>query len=320
MKTSYLNRSFSNRSKSPPLSAAKPGRQMRTRFPAAVLLVFMLVVFGALPAYANNPPGTVGEVMFAYLIPIAMIMLTMLAGGYTIINRLKPPGADSKSKVVSYLKTAAKTVFWLFIIIWSLAFAGMSLLLCLAFGIYAIYRSGQLIRWGMIARRTVGKPDYLHDARPSRLISSGCALAVITVIMSLLTLVFVQHGTSYGTGGYMLRLEKTDLKNMVSLETKRLELTRDKKRNRKELDNLDAALASQKEKIRDARRRYIMEPKKDGKSFTVFLLPAKESMMFTYPSYRADVDAEGKYKIRRAWVSGINQRCPEDATVIGEGP
>lgn len=320
MKTSYLNRSFSNRSDSLPLSAQEPVRKKRAGIPAAVLLAFMLVALGALPAHANNPPGTVGEVLFAYLIPIAMIMLTMLAGGYTIINRLKPPAADKKSKVVSYLKTAAKTVFWLFIIIWSLAFAGMSLLLCLAFGIYAIYRSGQLIRWGMIARRTVGKPDYLHDARPARLISSGCALAVITVIMSLLTLVFVQHGTAYGTGGYMLRLEKTDLKNMVALETKRLELARDKKRNRKELENLDATLASQKEKIRDSRRRYIVEPGKDGKSFTVFLLPAKESLIFTYPSHRADVDAEGRYKIRRAWVSGINQRCPEDAAVIGEGP
>lgn len=317
--TPYMKAEDGRRVVNQPETAWKPDRPRASRHALTASLAVMLVALSSRPAYANNPPGTFGEVLFAYLIPVFVIVLTTLGGGHMIIRRMKAAKPSSDSRIVMFFKTAAKTLFWLFIIVWSLAFAGMSIILCAVFGIYGLYRSYQLIRWGLAARRTIGRPDYLQDARPFRLISSGCVLAVIIVVLSASALTFAEHGLAYGPGGYALRLETSHLKNMVSLERQKMQHAGDGRQNQKELDALAGRIASHKEQISDGRRRYVVEHDKGGGAFTIYLLPAKESMIFTYPSYRADIDAEGKVTMRRAWVSGRETRCPKDADIIHEG-
>ena len=66
-----------------------PGSCFKLKNTLVPVVSFSIIAIDSLPAYANNPPGSIGEVLFAYMIPVAMIMMTLLSGGYAILNRLK---------------------------------------------------------------------------------------------------------------------------------------------------------------------------------------------------------------------------------------
>jgi len=276
---------------------------------------FSMVAFDSMPAYANDPPGSLGEVLFTYMILIAMIMMTLLGGGYAILNRLKakerPP-----DKAVSVIGNIVKFVFWFILFFLSIAMANLAFVLCIIFSIYALCRSFMMIKWGvLVARGSEKKPDYLTGVKGARLIYAGSALIMITFVLFPLTLMFASHGMQYGHSGKTMKQEEAVLKRLSSIEMQKLSYLADK-RFQKELDALSDQTESELGNIRDAKRRYIVEYKADQKGFTIFLLPADKSMIFTYPSYRADYTAEGNVKIRIIWVRNRDERCPEDAKLI----
>jgi len=293
-----------------------PGSCFKLKNTLVPVVSFSIIAIDSLPAYANNPPGSIGEVLFAYMIPVAMIMMTLLSGGYAILNRLKAAKGKPTSRVITVLKSVVKISFWVFAIIYSMAFFGAALFMGMIFSIYALYRSYMLIRWGLAARRSAENQDYLTDAKPARLIYAGSALIMITVVLSALAFMFVAHGIAYGTYGNTNRYEEAVLKRLVSIEAEKLTYLENKKAFQKELDALSVQTEAQTGKLYDAKRRYIVDYQADHKGFTAFLLPAKGSMIFTYPSYRADYTADGKVQIRRAWVYNRDERCPEKAEVI----
>jgi hypothetical protein len=285
----------------------------------ALVVSFSMIAIDSMPAHANTTPGSLGEVMFAYMIPVAIIIMTILGGGYAILNRLKVAKGKPTSKVITVLKNVVKIAFWVFVILYSMAIMYAGLLMGMIFSIYAIYRSYMLIRWGMVARRSDEKPDYLTDAKPARLIYAGSALIMITVVLSALALMFAVHGQATSDNyGSTKKLEEIILKKLVSVETKKLTYLENKKAFQKELATLSVQTEAEMGKLNDAKRRYIVEYQSDQSGFTAFLLPEKGSIIFTYPSYRADYTADGKGKIRRIWVRKLEERCPENADVIWE--
>jgi len=266
------------------------------------------------PAWANQPPS--GQMFLAEILILPLMMLlTVLGGGYAIMRA-----------------AGAKRRRWLILVAVVAIFLtgiqeGLSALLMLVFGPYALVRGVRLILWGVGAMRPPEKrAAYLALASPTRLVTAGLLTCLMVVALVGLNFAFV---------GWFPRerYAEEDLKRVVAYELIRGKDHKDvggqpqyeAPRPYQPEGASDLAFGEMiftslryKEAPRGLRGSFVGEFKlgPGAKSFQVWVWP--EQMPFfpynylvTVPSFYAD--QTGQMRMIRVHKNG--ERCPPDAPV-----
>lgn len=254
-----------------------------------------IVLFGAQPALANQPPGA--QIMLAeiLILPI-MALLSLLGGAYAIINR--------QEKKKRKLKTVIAIVV-------SGINEGLGVLVALVFGIYALIRGFQMLLWGIGAQSFHKSRAHLAGANPLRLIAVGVSLILITLFLTGMAVAFVGYWPEIGRES-----REKDLKQFVTyqLAYARWEAERTGQAVFRPLpaDNFNIpGFVPPDSHVR-------IEYSQDGNHFTVYMLPTERipfspfNYLTSQPSYRADETG----RIRMIRVNRKDHLCPADAPVV----
>lgn len=263
--------------------------------------IMLLVFFTATPVLANNSPGPQILLSEILVLPV-MIILSIIGGAYTVIERLR----GKKSRVFPF-------VLAIIIIFFSFADEGLCALVGIIFGVIALQRSIKMITWGFHARSNREDKEHLMDVTPWRLISAGIVLIPVTIFFIGQAIAFVGYWPMIGQ-----KDREAGLKDFVTykLAYARWEKTNtgktffhavqedDKKYNYKGFSPSSS---------------YVqIEYSEDGKHFTVYMLPHGHFPFFPYnyftsqPSYRVDETGQ----IRMVMVNKRDKKCPTDAPIV----
>jgi hypothetical protein len=132
----------------------------------------VLTVLGvATLAEANQPPGPQLLLAEVGLLPF-MILLSLVGGAYGVLRAIRP-GA----RRWTLLRWAGAVLA----ILASGTSGGIAFLVAAIFGVLALQRGVQMVRWGIQARRSVDRPVHLAAASPRRLLPAGIVLLLGTV-------------------------------------------------------------------------------------------------------------------------------------------
>lgn len=130
-------------------------------------LIFAALLLGPLPAAANQPPGaqpTLGLVALLAALPL----LTAVAGGYAILRATG--SAPSRWRLPAGIAA----------LVFAAMHEGNAFLVTGIVALLAVVRAGQLLRFGIRARRPKKERDSaLASARPARLLGGGAALLLV---------------------------------------------------------------------------------------------------------------------------------------------
>ncbi|MDD3626949.1 MAG: hypothetical protein PHV06_06480, partial [bacterium] len=153
-------------------------------------------------AYANQPPGPFLALPVVSVIPM-VIILTWIGGGFIIIKENR----EKKSTFAKYSDSVIASVGFVFLFFGAIAFEGMALIALFVFSIFALYRGGAMISWGIREK----------NANPNRLVITG-------ILIIIFTLFFVYMGYSFAvfySGGFFEKEEPTIFKfeNLASWES-----------------------------------------------------------------------------------------------------
>ena len=262
-----------------------------TRHAGALRLVRLLLIVGAMwlawtsPAWANQPPGPQTLLSEVLILPL-MMLLTALGGGYAVMRAagIKRPRWAIAVVIVAIFLTGINE--------------GLSAILMLVFGPYALVRGVRLAVWGARALRPPEKrAPHLVRASPSRLIAAGLLTCLTALALVGLNFAFLGWwpGESY---------TEQAIKRAVALE-------------------LHAGLPDRSGQVHPGATPdpgyYFDEEFKfgpGGKSFQWWVWPKRMpffpyNYLVTLPSFYADQTGQ----IRMIRVHKTGQRCPPDAPV-----
>jgi len=249
----------------------------------SLLLLFVI----AQPVLANQPPGP-NLMLSEVLILPAMIILTLIGGGYAVLSRLK-------GKKRPLLKIIAAILA----IIFSAMQEGLAFLVVVIFAVIALERSLKMLYWGIKSIGSNQKPEHLTEAKPSRLISAGAILFLVTIFLAGMAVAFVTYWPEIGQ-----ERRETNLKKFLTYQLAYAQIQKSKTGNITfdETVNYD-----------DLNIEYGVE----DKSFTVYMLPVEfpffpYSYLTSQPSYRADETGQ----VRMIYVHKKEILCPPDAPVV----
>lgn len=272
-----------------------------------IFLAFLFVLFSVPPAMANQPPGP-QEADSMLLIPFVMVLLTLLGGGYAILNNLK-------GKKTGWIINVLVAIVFLLV---ALAFGAATFLAAIIFGILALQRGVWMIKWGLHARPGREKPAHLLTANHKRLIPAGAALIIITVLLMSVVLVFTDY--SFG-GNYFIRKNREEA--FIKLVTNEIARTRLTKEEREIIKK------GEKEGIRNIlwkddgfreldlkQQSVIIEYGEGGKSFILYRLPHLPPFPYNYLTSDASYRADETGKIRMVYVNKKGKLCPPDAPIV----
>ena len=267
---------------------------MKTQFVSLAIIVFLGV---PQPALANMPPAPAQSMLAAVLIPFIMVILSLVGGGYAVLERLKRK--ESPSTII----IGVLGVIFVFI------FLGIfgSVLVALFCGIIALKHGFQMIQWGWRARSSHERPEHLSEVNPRRLIPAGAFLIPITIFLMGMPVAFLDYWPAPRARLLIdfvaYQIAYADSEESKTGERRFHEITRD-----------DPEFC---EFFKLACSNIDIEYGADGKSFTIYLLPVRIFHFFPYnyltshPSFRADETGQ----IRMTYVHN-GERCPPDAPVV----
>ena len=262
-----------------------------------LLLSLSMFLFSVEPAHANNPPGP-QEFLLTFMIPLVIVIITTLGGGYDILRRIKE---DKKQpQLQSFLNLPSTVIVIIVSLFFSIVYFGFVVIFAFMSGIWALQRVYVLYRWGRVAKSADNRPAYLAGANPFRLFGAAGALFVATLIL-LSGISFFGYYTAMTP---MIDRESYTLKDVVAREMAKIRFPEDAKKSGE--SKLGYNLIKEK--------RLLIERDPGGKKFTVYLLPPYANFLARGPSYRADETG----KIRKINVSSKDKRCPPDAPVYDE--
>ncbi len=264
--------------------------------------IAVILMLGApQPALANMPPAPAQGMLAVVLIPLIMIMLSLVGGGYVVLNRLGKK--ESPSKVVIGIVGA---------ILASLLFGFLGNFLAgLYFGINALQRGFKMISWGLRARVSRETPEHLKQANRWRLIPAGVLLIPVTLLLMGMPLASMNEPVvRYFLARIVPEFVAYQLAYAEFTETR----TGDRRFHTIQRDDPEFC-----DFFRRACRgsQIDVEYGTDGKSFTVYVVPDHKFQFFPYnyltshPSFRADETGQ----IRMMYVRN-RERCPPDAPVV----
>jgi len=263
--------------------------------------VFLITLFAASPALANQPPGP--QVILAEVLILPVMMLLSLAGGaYAIRERLRE-GQSSKRGIFLILGA-------ILAILVSAAHEGLGAIVALIFGIIALKRGGDMLFWGIGACRRKEREAEMTAANPVRLIPSGVMLILITVFLMGMTAAFV----GYWPGIDQSRRERALVEYMAhEMARIRLDVDGGETTSHVPLPG-DDVIDEYFDVSRD-----VVEITRDerGEGFIVYVLPGRfpffpYNYLTSQPSYRGDETGE----IRMIRVHDSEHLCPADAPVV----
>jgi hypothetical protein len=266
----------------------------------------VLTVLGvATLAEANQPPGPQLLLAEVGLLPF-MILLSLVGGAYGVLRPIRP-GA----RRWTLLRWAGAVLA----ILASGTSGGIAFLVAAIFGVLALQRGVQMVRWGIQARRSVDRPVHLAAASPRRLLPAGIVLLLGTVGLLGMVTAFATYWPA-GEGPRQQALRQFVTYQLA--EARRAEAKTGRARFRR-ADSSGAAQGACPVPFRlpDGAR---IEYAPDDVGFTLLLFPQKPFPFFPYnyltsqPSYRADATGQ----IRMIEVHDRRTACPPDAPVVGQ--
>lgn len=134
-----------------------------------------------LPAFANMPPGFMMSSAAGFLCLPVMIVLTFIAGGYSIFAQRRKSNKQSEGTAKGTENGVLAAFAWIgsaIVLLWCLVWACGVILL-----VVPIARSIDLVWLGFQKKRMGDQaPAYLAEANPTRLIYSGSVLAIVSLV------------------------------------------------------------------------------------------------------------------------------------------
>ena len=270
-------------------------------------LTFLLTLMAVQPAMANQTPGPYVLLSELLILP-AMVILTLMGGGYLIMNRLRP----KKSRVRKLLFIIGMVVVFLV----SGMHEAVGVVIAFIFGIIALRRGFRMISWGREARPVINAPGHLTEANPWRLIPAGGLLIASTIFLIGMAIAFFGYFPEIA-----LENKETGLKKFVAHQLAYARLAKSEKGEIRyhKITNNDPEYKSffSGSPFFYDRPTVHFNYSADEKYFTVYVLPAKFPLFpYNYltsrPSYRADETGQ----IRMIRVHEQNVLCPPDAPVV----
>ena len=271
------------------------------------LLTFILTLIAAQPAMANQAPSP--HVIFSELLilPI-MIILTLMGGGYLIMNRLRKK------------KSGARKVFLILGAILLVMISGMNeglgFTVAVIFGIIALRRGFKMISWGRGARSDSDAPEHLAGAKPRRLIPAGSILVAFSIFLMGMAFAFLGNFPDMSQE----RQEKS-LKEFVAYQLAYASLAKSENGNvryhriTKDSPEYQAYFRSYSYMYQSPDIRF--EYGADEKNFTVYMVPARFPLFpYNYLTSKLSYRTDETGQIRMIRVRKRNVLCPPDAPTV----
>lgn len=272
-------------------------------------LTFLLTLMAVQPAMANQTSGPYVLLSELLILPV-MVVLTLMGGGYLIMNRLRP----EKSRARKFLFIIGMVVVFLV----SGMHEAVSVGIAFIFGIIALRRGFRMISWGREARPVNNAPGHLRQANPWRLIPAGGLLIASTIFLIGMAIAFF---------GYFPEMALEDkeavLKKFVAHQLAYARLAKSERGEIRyhKITNNDPEYQNFFDNSPFFHQHHTVHfnYSADEKYFTVYVLPVGFPLFpYNYltprPSYRADETGQ----IRMIRVHKQNVLCPPDAPVVRE--
>jgi len=254
-------------------------------------------------AEANQPPGP--QLLLAEVSLLPLMILLSLAGGAYAVLRAMHPGA----RRWTFLRGTGAVLA----ILVSGASGGIAFVVAAIFGVLALQRGIQMVRWGLRARASIERSTHLAVASPRRLLPAGTGLIALTILLLGMVLAFAGYWP-VGEGPRQESLRRFVAYQLAVAREEQARIGRARFRpieaDRPPQSTCPVRLPA------GARAEYTP----DGSGFTVLMLPTTRFPFFPYnyltsqPSYRAD----GKGKIRMIPVHDRSTACPANAPVVAQ--
>jgi hypothetical protein len=254
-------------------------------------------------AEANQPPGPQLLLAEVSLLPL-MILLSLAGGAYAVLRAVRPAARRR-----ALLRGGGAVLA----ILLSGASEGIAFVVAGIFGILAMQRGGQMVRWGLQARVPHDRPAHLAGASPRRLLSAGAVLLVLTAFLLGLGLAFV----GYWPGGEGPRQQALRQFVAYQLAVAQEEQARTGRPRFRPIETTRPAQSTCPVNLPAGSR---VEYAPDERGFTVLMLPKTSFPFFPYnyltsqPSSRADESG----KIRMISAHDRSTVCPAEAPVVAQ--
>lgn len=155
-----------------------------------------IMLIGVQPAMANNGPDSNVSLAVILMLPI-MALLSLFGGAYAIIDRK----GKKKKKLLPGIAAIIAILF-------SGINEGISFLVALVFGMYALIRAIQMLYWGIRARPFHRDRAYIAGANPLRLMAPGVSLILITGFLMGMVVVFTAYPDAFFRHGGSHELDR----------------------------------------------------------------------------------------------------------------
>jgi len=267
------------------------------------LALALAIVGMAQVAEANQPPGPQLLLAEVSLLPL-MILLSLAGGAYAILRAIRP-----EAKRWALLRGVGAALA----ILLSGASGGIAFMVAIIFGVLALQRGIQMVRWGLQARAPHERRAYLAAASPRRLLPAGTMLIAITALLLGMGLAFA----AYWPVGEGPRQQALRQFVAYQLAVAQEEQTRAGRARFRPIEATRPPQSACPVRLPAGAR---VEYAPDESGFTVLMLPKTRFPFFPYnyltsqPSYRAD----GTGKIRMIPVHDSSMACPADAPVVAQ--
>ena len=132
-------------------------------------------------AGASNPPS-VEQMILIFSIPMSVLLFTFLGGGHIILDH-----PSQKRKKFYKVLVIAVVVFALLVSAMDAAYASIVAIFLAAI---AVARGGQMITWARRAFSKKSTPEFLDEASPGALLSSGAFLMAVSVFLLMTSIYY----------------------------------------------------------------------------------------------------------------------------------
>jgi hypothetical protein len=143
-------------------------------------------------ALANVPPSPQSLLALISILPI-MIFLTLVGGGYAILRRHTQMLLQKGKKPFLPRSRLLKIGGAILLIFISLPVDGPIALVGLLFGVVALVRGIQMVRWALHSLSRRETPLYLEGANPVRLIPAGFILILAALFLAGMPIAYIGY-------------------------------------------------------------------------------------------------------------------------------